>query len=345
MITVVSTRSTAVSVALSRCIAGTSQQIVVEREPAALTALIQAENPDLVIVDATARDVDWQAIVRTVRGEANYRFLLVLGLGGAGEPLNAFQAGADEYVRFPFEPAEFQMRLRSIERIMRHVRCSSLQLDVGPGIISTLPAWHEIENTFAETLSQTLCVASRGVDEPVPSGNAYVAKLKLSLTKPRGAVTIYLLATESALQSMATLMLGSPASDEAVLLDVCKEVLNTLGGAFKRLALPEHDFTSSIPEMTSMEVMRHSAKVSPFMKAWSMGWGKQIIGIQATIAADEVQVLPLHSLAEGMVLADDIRNPVGVLIAPRGMHLTESAIKRLYSVFGAATMVRVSSAA
>lgn len=91
--------------------------------------------------------------------------------------------------------------------------------------------------------------------------------------------------------------------------------------------------------------MQRSMQVSQFAKSWNIGWGKHVVGIRVKLDCDDVQTVPLHSLAEGMVLADDVRNAVGVLIAPRGLHLTESTIKRLYSVFGGATMVRVSNAA
>jgi hypothetical protein len=118
-----------------------------------------------------------------------------------------------------------------------------------------------------------------------------------------------------------------------------------LGGTFKREALPEHDFTTGIPEMASLEMMRQSARGARFKKSWTIGWGKHVVGLQATISCDDVQMVPLHSLTEGMVLADDVRNPLGVLIAPRGTHLTESAIKRLYGVLGGSTSLRVSNVA
>jgi hypothetical protein len=208
-----------------------------------------------------------------------------------------------------------------------------------------LPAWTDIETTLTKALADTLCVACQRVDEPFPSGPTYASSLKFSLAKPRGSVVFYLVASEPALVAITALLLGTASTEQGVLIDACKEVLNTLGGTFKREALPVYDFTTGIPEMATLETMRQSARGARFKKTWTIGWGRHLVGIQATISSDDVQMVPLHSLTEGMVLADDVRNPLGVLIAPRGTHLTESAIKRLYGVLGGSTSLRVSNVA
>jgi CheY-like chemotaxis protein len=316
-----------------------------EREPSAVLGLIQGEDPDLVIVDATAGDSAWLGLVRAIREQATYRFVTVLGTGGPNEVLAAFQAGTDEYFRFPFDPTEFTARLGAVARIMRHVRASPLQVEEGPAAISALHAWIDIEEQLTAALGDTLCVACQRVDEPFPSGPTFVSRLKFSLTKPRGAVTLHFVASEPALAAITGLLLGSPTHEPEVLADACKEVCNTLGGVFKRSALPDYDFTTGIPEITSLETLRQSAKAARFKKSWTIGWSKHLVGIQATVACDDVQMVPIHNVAEGMVLADDVRNPLGVLIAPRGMHLTASTIKRLQGVLGRTASLRVSNVA
>lgn len=345
MIVVAHTRSVAVGIALNRCLATFGHQPVLERDGAAVFDLLTRDDPELVIVDASSGDGSWPGMVRTIREQPIYRFLVVLGTGGPSEVLTAYRAGADEYFRFPFEPNEFGARLGAAERIMHHLRSPGSQFDEGPLVISELPAWANIDATLTNALADTLCVACQRVDEPFPSGPTYVSSLKFSLAKPRGCVTLHLVIGEAALIAMTGLLLGTPSNEQAVLVDACKEVLNTLGGTFKREALPDHDFTTGIPEMATLEAVRRSERGARFKKTWTIGWGKHLVGIQATISSDDVQMLPLHSLTEGMVLADDVRNPLGVLIAPRGTHLTESAIKRLYGVLGGSTSLRVSNVA
>ncbi len=345
MIAVISSRSVAVGLAVNRCVASSGHQPLMEREPAAVFGLIHAEDPELVIVDATGGDSAWLGLVRAIREQATYRFVAVLGTGGPSEVSAAFQAGTDEYLRFPFEPRELTARLAAVERIMRHVRASPLQVEEGPSVISGLSAWLNIEEQLTAALGETLCVACQRVDEPFPSGPPYVSRLKFSLPKPRSAVTLHFVASEPALVAMTGLLLGSATHETEVLADACREVLNTLGGVFKRNALPDYDFTTGIPEITSLETLRQSAKFARFKKAWTIGWSKHLVGIQATVVSDDVQMVSIHNVTEGMVLADDVRNPLGVLIAPRGMHLTASSIKRLQGVHGRAASLRVSNVA
>lgn len=342
MIAVVLSRSVAVGIAVNRCLTAYGHEPIVAKDLESALDLLERDDPELVIVDVTSGEDNVRSTIRVLREQATYRYVAVLGTGGPNEVLAAYRAGADEYVRFPFEPTEFGARLMAVERIMRHLRMPN-RPEEGPLAVSELPVWLDLENTLTRTLGDTLYVACQRVEEPFPSGRNYVSGLKLALTKPRATVTLYFVVSEAALTSITGLLLGTPTNERGVLVDACKEVLNTLGGSFKRAALPEHDFTASIPKMVSLETMRQSARGAQFRKAWTVGWGKYLAGIQATVACDDVQMVPLHSLTEGMVLADDVRNPLGVLIAPRGTYLTESTIKRLYGVLNAATSLRVSN--
>lgn len=234
MITVVSTSGTAVLASLRRCFEASPHRLILERDPSAVLAVVSDSMSELVLVDATASGAPWRNTVHAVRGQAPYSFIAVFGIGGPGEAVTAFEAGADEYLRFPFDASEFELRLTAIERIMRHVRSSSLVVEEGPGLISLLQVWRDIESKLTAGLADVLSVAAQRVEDPVPLGPTLVSRLKLSLAEPRGTVTLHLVATNAALQGMTQLLLGSPAEEQAVLIDASKEVLNTLGGVFKR---------------------------------------------------------------------------------------------------------------
>jgi hypothetical protein len=66
--------------------------------------------------------------------------------------------------------------------------------------------------------------------------------------------------------------------------------------------------------------------------------------VRAVLRSEDVETVNVEQLAEGMVLAEDLHNPLGVLLAPRGMHLTASTIKRLSGVLGLRSKVRVANA-
>jgi CheY-like chemotaxis protein len=331
-------------VSLNRCALAGGHRVVVEREFAELACTVEREDPSLVIIDATSAPTDLQHTIEALRSHPHYRFVTVLGTGGPSESLSALQAGADDYLRFPFEPNEFMARLGAIERLMGHLLGTRTSMGEGPSLVGGLQAWQNLEATVTETVGEMLCAAVQRVMTPVPHGRHLISRLRLSLPRPRASVTLHMVAPQSALQSMAGLLLGSPSSEQEVLVDISKEVLNTVAGAFKREALPDYDFACSVPEEVTQNALQHAVETAAFTKSWNVGWSQHVVGIVVCVAREEVVTLPLHSLAEGMILADDVRNPVGMLIAPRGTPLTETAIRRLHSVFGGTATLRVSNA-
>lgn len=341
---VLGSSSTALAVSLNRSAFAGGHRVIVERDFSELARTVEREDPPLVIIDATSARSDWQLPIGALRSHAHYRFVTVLGVGSPKESLTALQAGADEYLRFPFEPNEFTARLAAIERLMGHMHGTPTSLGEGPLLVSGLTAWHKLEDTVTETVGEMLCAAVQRVMTPVATGRHFISRLRLSLPRPRASVTLHLVAPQPALESMAFLLLGSASSEQEVLVDISKEVLNTVAGAFKREALPEHDFACSVPETVTQNALQHAIGTAAFTKSWNIGWSQHVVNVVVCVARDAVVTLPLHSVAEGMILADDVRNPVGMLIAPRGTPLTETAIRRLHSVFGATATLRVSNA-
>ncbi len=344
MVIVVASQNLAVGLAITRAINGLGHHVVLERDPAAVFATTSREEADVVILDASLGEAVWVGIIHLVRTNSAYRFTIVVGTGGAREAVAALDAGADDYVRFPFDGPEFNSRLKVAERLLRFIRTSPLHVADGPALVSGLPAWINLEESMSDALGSLLCVACQKVEASPTPEQPHTARLKFSLTRPQASVTLYMQADASALSSMTSLLLGTPSTDLPALEDALKEVLNTLGGVFKRNALPVVEFTTGLPELTSSEAMSASQKPTTLSKEWQLGWGKHAITLLAVLRREDVETVAVADLAEGMVLADDLHNPLGVLLAPRGMHLTLSTIKRLNGVLGMRTTVRVANA-
>lgn len=344
MVIVVGSQNLAVGLAITRAVNVVGHQVVLERDPAAVFAAICREEADVIILDASLGEAVWVRIMHLVRTGASYRFAILVGTGGAREAVTALDAGADDYIRFPFDSTEFNSRLKVAERLLRFIRSSPLHVADGPALISGLPAWINLEESLSNALGSLLSVACQKVDTSPVAETPYTARLKFSLTRPQASVTLYMQADASALTSITSLLLGATSPDVAALEDAIKEVLNTLGGVFKRSALPVVEFTTGLPELTSADAMLSSQKQTTLSKQWHLGWSKYVITLLAVLRHEDVQTVAVADLMEGMVLADDLHNPLGVLLAPRGMHLTLSAIKRLNGVLGMRTTVRVANA-
>src|SRR4051812_48885580 len=88
----------------------------------ALDALLREKNaPRLAVLDWMMPGLDGPEVCRTVRerSQGPYTWLLLLTARKKGSDLIAgLQAGADDYIRKPFDPGELKARLRTGERIL-----------------------------------------------------------------------------------------------------------------------------------------------------------------------------------------------------------------------------------
>ena len=77
------------------------------------------ERPDLVLLDINMPDVDGYEVCRRLRADPSTSFLPVVMVTSAGneERVPALEAGADDFVTKPFDPAELLARVGSLLRI------------------------------------------------------------------------------------------------------------------------------------------------------------------------------------------------------------------------------------
>jgi len=81
--------------------------------------MIQSERPDIVILDKVMPDIDGFEVARRLRREPDFAHIPIIILTGAsrlGDKLDAFNAGADDYLTKPFEVDELAARLAALLR-------------------------------------------------------------------------------------------------------------------------------------------------------------------------------------------------------------------------------------
>jgi adenylate cyclase len=85
-------------------------------------AAIEAEPPDLVLLDIVMPGMDGYAVCRAIRESPATSFLPVVMITASGEQekVNAIEAGADDFVPKPFNQAELLARVRSLLRIKEY---------------------------------------------------------------------------------------------------------------------------------------------------------------------------------------------------------------------------------
>ena len=79
--------------------------------------LVQTDEPDIVITDVMMPGIDGYEVTRRLRRNPKYARIPILVLTSRSEleeKLHAFEAGADDYMSKPFEPAELAARLSKL---------------------------------------------------------------------------------------------------------------------------------------------------------------------------------------------------------------------------------------
>jgi DNA-binding response OmpR family regulator len=100
---------------------------------AALDA-VEADPPDVVVLDVVMPDVDGVAVTRTLRGRGRELPVLILSaLDEVGDRVAGLQAGADDYLVKPFAVDELVARLRALLR--RRPEPVSVPLAVGDVVV------------------------------------------------------------------------------------------------------------------------------------------------------------------------------------------------------------------
>jgi two-component system, OmpR family, response regulator len=86
------------------------------RSGATVLRRLQAERPDLCVVDLGLPDMDGIELVRQIAALSSSGVLILTGRGHTVDRIMGLELGADDYVVKPFEPRELVARVRSILR-------------------------------------------------------------------------------------------------------------------------------------------------------------------------------------------------------------------------------------
>ena len=86
------------------------------RSGATVLRRLQAERPDLCVVDLGLPDMDGIELVRQIAAISSSGVLILTGRGHTVDRIMGLELGADDYVVKPFEPRELVARVRSILR-------------------------------------------------------------------------------------------------------------------------------------------------------------------------------------------------------------------------------------
>jgi two-component system phosphate regulon response regulator OmpR len=83
---------------------------------AALRAVIEADLPDVVLLDVNLPGEDGLTLARFLRERYDVAIIMVTGAGETVDRILGLEMGADDYVTKPFDPRELRARIKSVLR-------------------------------------------------------------------------------------------------------------------------------------------------------------------------------------------------------------------------------------
>lgn len=91
-------------------------EVVTAADGAEAIAVASAQHPDIVMLDLGMPRLNGLEVIEALRGWTSVPILVVSGRTGAGDKVDALDAGADDYVTKPFQMDELLARLRALTR-------------------------------------------------------------------------------------------------------------------------------------------------------------------------------------------------------------------------------------
>ncbi len=121
---------------------------------------VEAEAPDLLILDVMMPHMDGLEVCRRVRSSRNIPIIILSAKGETTDRVTGLELGADDYLAKPFEPSELLARVKAVMRraepralqgdAQAHLAVGSIQLDPVTHVV-TLPDGTQLSLTPMET--------------------------------------------------------------------------------------------------------------------------------------------------------------------------------------------------
>jgi two-component system, OmpR family, response regulator ResD len=94
-------------------------------------ALLEQEEPSLIVLDLMLPGTDGLALCRWIRGHSQLPVIMVTALGEEADRLTGLELGADDYLTKPFSPRELVARIKAVLRRSRDGAAKAERIVVG----------------------------------------------------------------------------------------------------------------------------------------------------------------------------------------------------------------------
>lgn len=256
--------------------------------------------------------------IRTIRANSGSRRPHILALMSKLEAKRIeaiIASGADDFMTLASTAAEFVARAELPKRL------AALN-ETGVDRLRNLKIWQNAPKLLSQEIGALFGVKMKAGKNSglIP---AYAARIMLVSSEEETEIHLMTGVTPKSAESLSQLALGAPATPETV-GDVLREVANSAGGAFKRIAgTSGAQLTLGLPRDSSGE------DVIVCEKVWSADCDQFGILFGMGIGQQDAKRIKSTELRPGMVLKHDVRNSSGAMLVKAGTALTDRTAQRL----------------
>lgn len=131
--------------------------VVVSTDGRKAMALVETENPAIVLLDLMLPEADGFELCKSIRGQTSIGIIVVSARGGEQDKVTALNAGADDYLTKPFGIEELLARVTATLRRTRNTTetSSAEPIVLAPGVTLDLAAQQVRRNNESVHLTPT----------------------------------------------------------------------------------------------------------------------------------------------------------------------------------------------
>lgn len=328
---------------VANALLGSSHQLECANDAAAALQMLEQKPFDVLMVEHALTGMSGHELVRRFRAREGVRRTWVMvtnALASPGCVQAAFAAGADDFVPNRCSKDELLARLDGKARVQAWVAALSTREEESPRA-DALRSWTESAELMTTTFGDMLGIeVTLDHAPPDPSDRAEVAVLPLTLAATGHEVSVRAALTASGKSLVCEHLLGAADAEPEAARDMLREIANLSGGIWKRLAAGEgHAYSVGIPRDASWVDGERGVLAE---RQWTVcASGKTLLHLRLELRQRCNERVPIETITEGMVLAQDVFNLSGGVLLRGGTRLTRSLLTQLSRALGTKAVLEV----
>lgn len=333
----------------ARFLGGAGHAVAVATDLRSAQAGVVEQLPDLVVLDPSIGLGAAITLIKALRSETSkHVHVLIAGAKLPADLHSLVTAGADDFMKKPYDRDELLLRAGAPERIAKWAAkafAGPSEGESGGRTIEALKAWANIDEAASRDVGQLLGRPLVAATNPQPlEGTDFKAALCLTLTANKIDVRFTIGVARASLERAAEHVFGAAGSSDDELHDIVRELANLIAGRFKGAAAGESvPLTMGLP--LDLDAAPASARRSLAVRSFVLQDDAKTIaiGVLVEVLASPLRIVRVAELKEGMVLAHDVLNANGGMLVPAG-RLTPLRISRVLRALPAKAEVEVAHA-